>query len=151
MKAFRYVVSALSAMVLVGLGSAFSGLRLAIYVDAASAILALGIPLVLLKAEWSFKAMGSAFKNALSDRADRAGLEDARLFFRTAFRYLLATGPVAFFMGLIAILGNLSDQAKLGPNLAVALLSMFYVLIAGLVVCLPLEAAAERRIKALRD
>ncbi|MBU0927084.1 MAG: hypothetical protein KKA67_05005 [Spirochaetes bacterium] len=146
MNAFKYIVSALGALALVYLGTVFSACRAIVYVDPASALIALGVPLLLLKAGWSFKGMGAAFRNALSDSAGGAELEDARLFFATAFRYLMATGPMAFLLGLIAILGNLADKARLGPNLAVALISMFYAVLTALLVCLPLEAAAKRRL-----
>lgn len=149
MNAFKYIVSALGALALVYLGTGFSAISALAYVDPASAVIAFGIPTLLLKAGWSFKDMGAAFRNALSDSAGRAELEDARLFFGTAFRYLMATGPMAFLLGLIAILGNLADKARIGPNVAVALISMFYAVLAALVVCLPLEAAAKRRLAAL--
>jgi len=149
MNAFKYIVSAIGALVIVYLGIVFSGGGALTYVDPASALIALGVPVLLLKAGWSFSGMGAAFRKALSDEATRAELEDARLFFATAFRYLMATGPMAFLLGLIAILGNLRETAKVGPNLAVALISMFYCLLTGLMVCLPLEAAAKRRLSAL--
>ncbi len=150
MNAIKYLVSALGALALVFLGMGISGGHALVYVDPASALIAFGVPLLLLKAGWSFRSMGAAFGNALSDSAGAPELEDARLFFGTAFRYLMATGPMAFLLGLVAILANLADKARLGPNVAVALISMFYAVLAALVVCLPLEAAAKRRLAALR-
>lgn len=149
MQAFKYSVSVIAALAITYLVIVASGGRALVYIDAASALIAFGVPLALLKATWSFRQMGAAFRHALSDTANKTELEDAHLFFRTAFGYLMATGPMAFLLGVIAQLTNLADSSRLGPNLAVALISIFYVLIIGLFVCLPLEASAKRRLNGI--
>lgn len=149
MNTVRHAIPVLAALTLIYLGSAFSASSFLVIVDPPSALLVIGIPLLLLKAGWSFRGMGAAFRHALSSAATKAELEDARLFFATAFRYLMVTGPLVFLLGIIAMLGNVGDPSKIGPNLAVALISPFYCLVAGLVLCLPLEAAAKRRLGAL--
>lgn len=146
MKAFSHVVAALFVLALVWLGSAFSGVGLSVYLDAASVVLVLGLTLVMLRAGWSFRAMGTQFRNSMNDQADRASLEEAILFFTSARRYLVQAAGFAVFIGLIAILTNLEDRNKLGPNLAVALLSAFYAIILTVAICIPFETAARRRL-----
>jgi flagellar motor component MotA len=146
MKAFSHVVAALFVLGLAWLGTMFSGVRLIVYLDAASLVLVLGLTLVMLRAGWSFKAMGAQFRNSLDDQADKPALEEAILFFTSARRYLALAAGFAVFIGLIAILTHLTDQSKLGPNLAVALLSAFYAIILTVAVCVPLETAARRRL-----
>lgn len=146
MKAFSHVVAAVFVLVLAWLGTLFSGVRINVYLDAASLILVLGLTLVMLRAGWTFRAMGSQFRNSLDDQADRAALEEAILFFTSARRYLSLAAGFAVFIGLIAILTHLADRSKLGPNLAVALLSAFYAIILSVAVCVPLETAARLRL-----
>jgi flagellar motor component MotA len=146
MKAFSHVVAAVFVLALAWLGTLFSGVRFIVYVDAASLVMVLGLTLVMLRAGWSFKAMGAQFRNSLDDQADRPALEEAILFFTSARRYLALAAGFAVFIGLIAILTHLEDRSKLGPNLAVALLSAFYAIILSVAVCVPLETAARRRL-----
>ena len=48
---------------------------------------------------------------------------------KTFQKACIPTGALIFFVGIISILGQLSDLTKLGPNLAVALISPIYALI----------------------
>ncbi len=146
MKAFSHVVAAVFVLVLAWLGTVFSGVRFIVYLDAASLVLVLGLTLVMLRAGWSFRAMGSQFRKALDDQADRPALEEAILFFTSARRYLALAAGFAVFIGLIAILTHLEDRSKLGPNLAVALLSAFYAIILTVAICVPFETAARHRL-----
>jgi flagellar motor component MotA len=149
MKALRYIVSALCALALIVLAIYFSGGTMLLYVDIPSFLITAVLTVILLWSGWGFREMGAAFRNALSETSERKGLEDAALFFKMAERYLIVSGAMAFFLGSIAILKNLADKSRLGPNVAVALISVFYALFFGLLVCIPLEACARRRLKAL--
>jgi flagellar motor component MotA len=146
MKVFSHVVAAVFVLVLAWLGTLFSGVRFVVYLDPASLVLVLGLTLVMLRAGWTFRAMGSQFRNSLDDKADRASLEEAMLFFTSARRYLALAAGFAVFIGLIAILTHLTDRNKLGPNLAVALLSAFYAIILTVAICIPFETAARLRL-----
>ena len=71
MKAFSHVVAAAFVLALAWLGTVFSGVRFVVYLDAASLVMVLGLTLVMLRAGWSFRAMGVQFRNSLDDQADR--------------------------------------------------------------------------------
>lgn len=58
---------------------------------------------------------------------------------RLAICALLISGAVGFVVGVIAMLSSLSDAAALGPNIAMAMLTMLYALLFVLVV-LPVNA-----------
>lgn len=60
-------------------------------------------------------------------------------------KQVLYGGVVSVLMSLITVLGNLSDLASLGPNLAVAILSMLYALLIEMLL-LPLQLEVKRRI-----
>lgn len=146
MKAFSHVVAAVFVLALAWLGTVFSGAHFIVYLDAASLVLVLGLTLVMLRTSWSFRAMGRQFRTSLDDEADKPALEEAVLFFLSARRYLALAAGFAVFLGVIAILTNLQDRTKLGPNFAIALLSVFYAIILMVAICVPLETAARRRL-----
>ncbi|MBE1237764.1 MotA/TolQ/ExbB proton channel family protein [Phaeovibrio sulfidiphilus] len=56
-----------------------------------------------------------------------------------------AMGLIGTMIGLVQMLGRLSDPASIGPGMAVALLTTFYGAILGNVVLLPLASKLERR------
>lgn len=60
-------------------------------------------------------------------------------------KQVLYGGVVCVLMTLITILANLSDPTSLGPNLAVAILSMLYALLIEMLL-LPLQLEVKRRI-----
>lgn len=60
-------------------------------------------------------------------------------------KQVLYAGVVCLLLTLILILGMLSDPATLGPNLAVAILTMLYAMIFEMLL-LPLQLEAKRRI-----
>ncbi|MBN2874890.1 MAG: hypothetical protein JXM71_07335 [Spirochaetales bacterium] len=151
MKALSYITAALFVLALTWLGALFSGVRFIVYLDAASLVLVLGLTVVMLRAGWTFRAMGAHFRNALSDTADYTLLEEAALFFATAKRYLALGAGFGVILGVIAILSHLTDRSKLGPNLAIALLSVFYAIILALAICIPLETAARQRLVRARQ
>lgn len=60
-------------------------------------------------------------------------------------KQLVYAGIISMLISLVHILGMLSDLASLGPNLAVAILTMLYALILEMLL-LPLQMEAKRRI-----
>lgn len=60
-------------------------------------------------------------------------------------KQVLYAGVVSVLLTFITILCNLSDPASLGPNLAVAILTMLYAMIFEMIL-LPLQLEAKRRI-----
>ena len=149
MKALRYFIGLLVVLAIIVACIWASGGRIFTYLDPASALIMIGVPLVLLKTGWSFRQMGQAIGLALSADAAAAGkaeLEDARRFFVSARAYLLGTGALGFFLGVIAMLTNLTDYNLLGRNMAVALISVLYAIFVSLLVCLPMEASLQRKL-----
>lgn len=60
-------------------------------------------------------------------------------------KQVLYAGVISLLLTIILILGMLSDLASLGPNLAVAILTMLYAMIIEMLL-LPLQLEAKRRI-----
>lgn len=150
---FRFIIGGLAALGLGAFGAYVSGVGPGIlaYLDAASGVMMLGLPLVMLATAWSPREMARAFRSASGSEASEAELEDAALFFKTAGRYVLAAALFSILIGVVAMLMFLEDPSRLGPNLAVALLSALYGAFLALAVCLPFESSARRRLIALRN
>ncbi len=77
---------------------------------------------------------------AASDR-----LRDAALVLRRAADYAPAMGLIGTLIGLVHMLGQLSDPQRIGPSMAVALLTTFYGAVLANMVCSPLAVKLERR------
>lgn len=60
-------------------------------------------------------------------------------------RQVIYAGIISLLMSLIAILHNLSDPMRLGPNMAVAILTMLYAVCFEMLL-LPLQLEVKRRI-----
>ena len=58
---------------------------------------------------------------------------------RTASRSFPAAGLLGTLIGIVQMLGNLEDPSKIGPALAVALLSLFYGYLATVLLWTPTE------------
>lgn len=60
-------------------------------------------------------------------------------------KQIIYAGVICMLLSLITMLGNLSDLASVGPNVAVAILTMLYALILEMLL-LPLQLEVKRRI-----
>lgn len=60
-------------------------------------------------------------------------------------KQVACAGIISMLLSFIHILGNLSDLAQLGPNIAVAILTLLYAVILEMLL-LPLQIEAKRRI-----
>jgi flagellar motor component MotA len=58
-----------------------------------------------------------------------------------ASRYIIGAGVIGMFVGLVAMLRNLSDPSSLGAGMAVALLTVFYAVASSEILCVFLYKA----------
>ncbi len=82
-----------------------------------------------------FRAFRLAWNPAAGETQD---MTEAYQVLRTGRDLFLMTGGVGFFMGTMGVFQNLNDPSKIGPSMAIALLSLFYSLYLGLLICAPL-------------
>ena len=76
----------------------------------------------------------------------RNDLEMGILILDRAKTYFQASGWIGFLIGLVRILlhlPELSDQAAIGPAMAVAMLTVFYGIIMAYLFCLPLKTKLQ--------
>jgi len=81
-------------------------------------------------------------------RTELAGLSIA---IKNTIKFILATGGVGFFIGIIACLINLEDKQFIGPNLAISLLTVLYSITISYFVFFPTQAWADNKINMMKD
>lgn len=69
-------------------------------------------------------------------------------FFEAAGGYAPTIGIIGAVLGLIHVMGNLSDPAKLGAGIAAAFVATIYGLMTANIICLPIGAKIKIRMKA---
>jgi len=127
----------------------FSTLRLAgvpvmFYLDIASLLLILLFLLLITICPWGFrKTLG--FYRAVFDRdASPEHRKEGAAYFRSITTFTMLAGLLGFITGMIAMLGNLNDTSKMGPYLAVAMITVLYAAILCMTVFLPFRMSLEK-------
>lgn len=115
------------------------------YFDLPSLIVVPVLPTITVCLMFGARASGRAFSAVFDASAERRELATSVSFFETLGRAFFLFGMIGFGIGLIIVLSNLNDTAKVGPNLAVALLCVFYAAVANAVAVLPFLTAARTR------
>jgi len=90
------------------------------------------------------RANGAGIRNYWD--GDRSRLEPALVFFRAFGRAVNAAGLIGLVAGLVLILAGLDDPLLIGPNAAMALMSLFYGGLVHLAVIIPFTAMIKNRI-----
>jgi flagellar motor component MotA len=144
------LVGLLFTVLLFYLVGAVSGM-VAFFVDIPSALLIL-LPLIFfLLASKSGKIIGAYITSSF--RKDypytRGELENIALVMKRTVRFVLATGGFGFVAGLIGTLANLGAPERLGPNLAVSLITLVYSVAVSFFVFFPVQVWAENKINEL--
>lgn len=147
MRAKFLIGLALAAAVLI-IAIIVSGGTLWIFFDLASLAVILLVPAAVAFASWPVKDIGRALSTPFDGKATRRELEKSRLFFRSFREWMMVSAFAGTMIGLVCILKlfDRGETAKLGPNLAVMLLCLTSALFASLLVLLPLESIAKRRL-----
>ncbi|HOX48669.1 MAG TPA: hypothetical protein PLG14_05725 [Spirochaetales bacterium] len=141
-----FLVAAISAAAV-----AMSGGKLAAFVDLPTYVVVLAIPAAIAFASWPVRDIGRAFSAPFDPAAGRKELEKSLLFFSQLRRWVLVAALLGTMIGLVCILAYADGRNldRLGRNLAVMFLCVTNALLFCLVVPLPLESLASRRLAEL--
>ncbi|MBL8966542.1 MAG: hypothetical protein JNG85_05980 [Spirochaetaceae bacterium] len=141
-----FFVAAISGGVVI-----ISGGRLSLFIDVPTLLVILVIPAAIAFASWPVKDIGRAFSAPFDADAGRGELEKSRLFFESLRQWILAAALLGTMVGLVSILAfaDAKNLDKLGRNLAVMLLCLTNSLFLFLILPLPFEALAKRRLAEL--
>lgn len=142
----RYVLSLMMFFAGFVLTVFLSGGYVRNYLDMPSLLITGIIPFVFVSILFGFKGMLSAFSAAFGKDTEKGALPKALDFFKVYGKTTWIAGIIAALVGLLAILINLEDKTALGPNLALALISLLYSGIINLVLILPFTVFVKKRL-----
>jgi flagellar motor component MotA len=133
-----------------------AGASVGTFIDLPSASMILVPLLIFLILTKSGGVIGRYIKTSFRkehsySRSELACLSSA---IKSSIKFILATGWIGFFSGLIACLLNLlrlENRDMLGPNLAVSLIIVLYSFSISYFVFFPTQAWAENKINALEN
>ncbi len=114
------------------------------FLDVPSALIVVVVPLMILLAIYGWAGIVDAWSYVARKPASGKTAEDAVTFFQLAAGFALATGFLGTLVGLMIMLKNLDDPSRIGPAMAINLLTQLYgVFIA--VLCISIGAYIARR------
>jgi flagellar motor component MotA len=155
----KLIISLILILGCAAIGIYFSGGECLTFIDIPTFMCVDILAFLILLASWPIKDIGRAFSKPFSGEATPADLRKAREFFSSLRRALVWAGILAVVLGFVLILkqlpvtGSASASAstvfsmeRLGANMAVTILSIFYTAASVIVLCLPFESAARRRL-----
>ncbi len=121
-----------------------------VYLDIPSAILILFFAFVPLLATYSFGEIRNCFVIGFrKSGVDKVDIKNAILFFSSLQKYLILSGLLGTFVGVIALLSFLGSPGEVGKGMAVALLISFYAVILSIVIAVPFKTGLQKRLNEL--
>ena len=130
----------------------FTGMA-AVFIDLPSALLVLVPLLFFFFTSKSGKVLGKYIKTSFKKEYTYIGTElnILSVAIKHAIRFTIALGGFAFLAGGIAALGYLGAKERLGPILALSLITLTYSIMLICFVFIPVQAWAEIKIAELKD
>jgi len=95
------------------------------------------VPLLFVSILCGFKEMVMAFSIQSINDPDKETLKKSSRFFEMYGKVILISGVISVIIGIINMLTSLDDKNSLGPNLALALISIFYSCIIYVLIIIP--------------
>ena len=117
------------------------------YIDIPSIIFVGIFPFIFVSIIFGFKEMSSAFSVPFKKEVKNDKLIKALNFFKIYGKTTWIAGFIAVLIGVVAILVNLEDRMKLGPNLALALISLLYCGIINVIIIIPFTVFIKREME----
>ena len=124
------------------------GVSLGIYLGLTPFMCSLLVSFVLLLTQFRLKEMAESFSYSRSKMPfDKQKIQRGILFFESMQKYLIISGVLGVFVGIVIILNYLSvDVADLCRRCGIALLTLFYSFFGVLMVSAPFETALKKRL-----
>jgi flagellar motor component MotA len=119
------------------------------YLDIPSVLIMVFFPFVYQCLLFGVSTVKIAFTAGFRKDAGMEQLTKAQLFFKNYSKVIWITALVVVFIGTVAVLKNLEDRTMLGPNFALALLSVLYGGILHLVIIIPNSVFLKKRLMEL--
>jgi len=144
----RYVISLLVFLAGFCLATIVSGGDLMNFVDIPTFFLVGLLPFLLVSVLFGFREMKAAYTTALQKEPDVDRISKAQVFFNAFGTAIWIMGMIGVLNVFVIILANLGDESKIGPNIALALLSIHHSCTLYLITVLPFTLLLKKKQKA---
>ena len=121
---------------------------LTMFIDIPSALIVLGFTIGALI--FARAGIPNMFGAAFDAGATAEQLQAAARGWTQARTYSVASGIIGTMVGFVIVLKNLDDIGAIGPGLAIAIITVFYGLVLGYGICLPMQSRLEDRARELQ-
>lgn len=115
------------------------------FLDIASFMLVIIFPILLLAFQNKLGLLKKYTRAVFSQDIDSDTALEGSRFFTTLSVYTLSTGLFGFLTGTIMMMGNLGDTSQVGPNMAMALISLLYAAMFCMLVYIPFKLALDSK------
>jgi flagellar motor component MotA len=116
-------------------------------IDLISFIVAGIIPFLFVCVLFGFKEMSLAFSASFKKENSKDVLIKAYDFFKTYGKVTWLAGFAAFFISFVQMLQNSDDSAAIGPNMALASVSILYSILINIVLVIPFMIFLKKQLK----
>jgi len=106
------------------------------------------VPFLFVSVLFGFREMKAAYRTALQKEPDADCVLKSQGFFNVFGSTIWIMGIVGVILGFIGLLANLEDKENIGPNMALALVSIFYSGLIYLAAVFPFALMLKKKLKA---
>lgn len=137
----RLIGAGIVSATVIGVITTVPGFSIRVFLDPSYALWILGVVTGGVFLSFSPFAVAQAFGDILSGRrgSDSPQLRQSVAVLRRAYQLTWVAGLTGTVLGMIIMLGNLSDPVMLGPGMAVQLVSLVYAALLAEGICKPME------------
>ncbi|OHD15352.1 MAG: hypothetical protein A2Y38_08615 [Spirochaetes bacterium GWB1_59_5] len=129
----------------------FCGANFFTFFDLPSLILVPIAPFLFMILSYGWKGTREAFTAPFKAGSTKRELGLSASFFKSFGNAIWCFGALGSTSGLITVLAYLTDKTKVGPNSAIALITMLYAAIFNAALTLPFLALARRKLADIDD
>jgi flagellar motor component MotA len=145
---FRYLLSLLVFLAGFVFAVLVAGQSFLPLIDLPTLIVVGLIPFLFVSVLFGFKEMKAAYTTALQKEPDADRVTKSQGFFNIFGSAIWIMGMVSVIIGFIGMLSHLDDTPSIAPNMALALVSIFYSGILYLAVVFPFTLMLKKKRKA---
>ncbi|MDC7227878.1 MAG: hypothetical protein PQJ61_14020 [Spirochaetales bacterium] len=141
-----YILSVILFTIVCIFGMIMSGC-ITCFFDIGSLAMVLLSTFIMMLANYSTAEIKNAFTLGFSrDLPEPPALKAGIIFFKAFQKYLILSGAMGFFLGLIAMLALLDAPEIIGRGMALALLSVLYAVFFSAVIAVPFRTGLEKKL-----
>ncbi|MBT3273119.1 MAG: hypothetical protein HN368_08205 [Spirochaetales bacterium] len=147
-----YFIGLLLSLGMMAVAVLSAGADFGAFISLPAFIVVIFTPALLIISMFGLSVFGRSFSVAFHGvAATQKELETGIRLFRAFQNCLMLIGFITSLIGLISILAMLMDATQIGPNLALALITLLYSMILIFGVTVPFRSALENRINGMGE